>query len=182
MARPSSAGPIRTGHRIRVESTLGRVGLRKRYTTSRATMTALIRSVDWFRRSRQCIRIDGRQNRRPAIGTCLNCRRKPTAVGPRPCCTCSRAQRALEHHGMDAAGNLYGTRPGTPGQNEDHNGMVFKLSLVDGSWTFTRLHKFCGLRWLGPVRRRHTRCGRQSLWGMYRGRANYQGTIWKLTP
>ena len=42
---------------------------------------------------------------------------------------------------MDAAGNLYGTTPGSA-ENEDHYGMVFKLSQVNGSWTFTQLHEF----------------------------------------
>jgi len=45
---------------------------------------------------------------------------------------------------MDSAGNLYGTTPGTPGINPDHNGMVFKLSQVNGSWTFTQLYEFTG--------------------------------------
>jgi hypothetical protein len=45
---------------------------------------------------------------------------------------------------MDAAGNIYGTTPGTPGINPDHNGMVFKLSPINGSWTFTQLYEFTG--------------------------------------
>ena len=45
---------------------------------------------------------------------------------------------------MDAHGNMYGTTPGTPGINPDHNGMVFKLSRVGDSWTFTQLYEFTG--------------------------------------
>jgi len=41
---------------------------------------------------------------------------------------------------FDAAGNLYGAR--ATGQNDD--GEAFKMSYVDGSWTYTLLHAFTG--------------------------------------
>ncbi len=43
---------------------------------------------------------------------------------------------------MNAAGNLYGLTQGTPGNNPDKWGMIFELSLVNGSWVFTQLHEF----------------------------------------
>lgn len=43
---------------------------------------------------------------------------------------------------MDAAGNLYGTTQGAPGQGDWGN--VFKLTLSNGVWTETILHQFTG--------------------------------------
>jgi hypothetical protein len=84
---------------------------------------------------------------------------------------------------MDAAGNLYGTTPGTPGQNEDHSGMVFKLSQVDGSWTFTRLHEFGGFPdGAGPYGGVTLDAAGNLYGACTEGGANYQGTIWELTP
>jgi uncharacterized repeat protein (TIGR03803 family) len=42
---------------------------------------------------------------------------------------------------MDAAGNLYGTTSRTGAYG---HGAVFKLTLIDGAWTYTSLHDFTG--------------------------------------
>ncbi len=85
---------------------------------------------------------------------------------------------------MDAAGNLYGTTPGTPGINPDHNGMVFKLSQVSGSWTFTQLYEFTGLGDDGAFPSGIVAVDSAgNLYGVtVAAGANAQGTIWELTP
>jgi hypothetical protein len=84
---------------------------------------------------------------------------------------------------IDAAGNLYGSTPGTPGQNDDHNGMVFKLSQVNGSWTFTRLHEFNGFADGSGPYGGVTFDAAGNLYGScISGGANDEGTIWELTP
>ena len=84
---------------------------------------------------------------------------------------------------MDAAGNIYGTTPGTPGINPDHYGMVFKLSLVNGSWTFTQLYEFTGgddgafpsgIVAVDPAGNLYGTCVAAG--------ANERGTIWEVTP
>lgn len=83
---------------------------------------------------------------------------------------------------MDAAGNLYGSTPGTAGDGGDPFGMVFELSPVNGSWIFTQLHHFTGgadggfasgvtLDSAGNV------YGTCSTGGVYE-----YGTIWEITP
>jgi hypothetical protein len=84
---------------------------------------------------------------------------------------------------MDASGNLYGTTPGTPFSQEDHNGMVFKLSQVDGSWTFTQLYEFTG----GddgsfPVGGVIVDSAGNLYGACTTGGANQRGTIWEITP
>jgi uncharacterized repeat protein (TIGR03803 family) len=84
---------------------------------------------------------------------------------------------------MDAAGNLYGTTPGTSASNYDHFGMVFKLSVVDGSWTFTRLYEFTGGADGAFSYGGATLDAAGNLYGTcIGGGANGLGTIWELTP
>ncbi len=84
---------------------------------------------------------------------------------------------------MDASGNLYGTTPGTAQSNYDHFGMVFKLSLVDGSWTFTQLYEFTGGADGAFSYGGATLDAAGNLYGAcIGGGANGLGTIWELTP
>jgi uncharacterized repeat protein (TIGR03803 family) len=84
---------------------------------------------------------------------------------------------------MDAAGNLYGTTPGSPGNNDDKWGMVFELSPVNGSWTFTQIYHFTngadGAYPGGGV----TLDSAGNLYGTCEGGGAYgKGTIWEITP
>ena len=84
---------------------------------------------------------------------------------------------------MDAAGNIYGTTPGNAFVDDDHYGMVFKLSLVNGSWTFTQLYEFTGgddgAFPAGVV----AVDAAGNLYGVcVAGGADEQGTIWEVTP
>jgi len=84
---------------------------------------------------------------------------------------------------MDAAGNIYGTTPGTPGINPDHYGMVFKLSLVNGSWTFTQLYEFTGGNDGAFPSGIVAIDSAGNLYGVcVAAGANEQGTIWEVTP
>lgn len=82
---------------------------------------------------------------------------------------------------MDAAGNLYGTTPGTVGEN-DHWGMVFELSPVNGSWVFTQLHHFTGGA-DGEYPSGVTLDAGGNLYGTSSGGGPYgEGMIWEITP
>ncbi len=83
---------------------------------------------------------------------------------------------------MDAAGNLYGTTPGTAGNNSDHWGMVFELSPMNGSWTFTQLHHFTdGTD--GGIPSGVTLDAAGNLYGTsFIGGVNGWGIVWELTP
>ena len=84
---------------------------------------------------------------------------------------------------MDAAGNLYGTTTGTPGINDDHNGMVFKLSQVGGSWTFTQLHEFAGGdEGVFPSGSVAVDAAGNVYGSCVADGANGWGTIWEVTP
>ena len=82
---------------------------------------------------------------------------------------------------MDSAGNLYGTTQGLGGG--DQFGMVFKLSRVNGSWTFTTIYQFTngtdGAYPVGGV----TVDAAGNLYGTCAGGgANGYGTVWEITP
>ncbi len=83
---------------------------------------------------------------------------------------------------MDAAGNLYGTTPGTPGNNDDKWGMVFELSPANGSWTFTQLHHFTNGD-DGGIPSGVTLDSAGNLYGtcVIGGEFGW-GTIWEITP
>jgi len=84
---------------------------------------------------------------------------------------------------MDAAGNLYGTTTGTPGINDDHYGMVFKLSQVGGSWMFTQLHEFAvGDEGVFPDGSVAVDAAGNVYGSCTAEGANLFGTIWELTP
>lgn len=82
---------------------------------------------------------------------------------------------------MDSAGNLYGTTQGLGGG--DQFGMVFKLSLVNGSWSFSTVYQFTngtdGSYPVGGV----TVDSAGNLYGTcVEGGANGYGTAWEITP
>ena len=80
---------------------------------------------------------------------------------------------------MDSAGNLYGTTPGTPGINPDHNGMVFKLSRASGMWSFTQLYEFTGgADGVFP----NGRLAIDSAGNIYGECIGGTPTIWEITP
>ena len=79
----------------------------------------------------------------------------------------------------DSAGNLYGTTPGTPGNNPDHNGMVFKLSQTGGVWSFTQLYEFTGG---ADDAFPGGRVAIDSAGNIYGQCIASPGTIWELTP
>jgi hypothetical protein len=84
---------------------------------------------------------------------------------------------------MDATGNIYGSTPGTPGINPDHYGMVFKLSQVDGSWTFTQLYEFTGGDDGALPSGIVAVDSAGNLYGVcVAAGANERGTIWEVTP
>ncbi len=79
----------------------------------------------------------------------------------------------------DSAGNLYGTTPGMPGTNPDHNGMAFKLSQTGGVWNFTQLYEFTGgADGAFPG----GRVAIDSAGNIYGECVASPGTIWELTP
>jgi hypothetical protein len=80
---------------------------------------------------------------------------------------------------MDDAGNLYGTTPGTPDINPDSYGMVFKLSPVGDSWTFTQLYEFTGGADGSSPSGSVTVDSAGNLYGACTASP---GTIWELTP
>jgi hypothetical protein len=88
----------------------------------------------------------------------------------------------LSNLAIDAAGNLYGTTPGTPGNNPDKWGMVFELSPVNGSWVFTQLHHFTnGTDGAGPSGVTLDSAG--NLYGTCSAGGPYGwGLVWEITP
>jgi hypothetical protein len=84
---------------------------------------------------------------------------------------------------MDAAGNIYGSTPGTPGINPDHYGMVFKLSPVGNSWTFTQLYEFTGGDDGAFPNGIVAVDSAGNLYGVCDAAgAHERGTIWEITP
>jgi hypothetical protein len=84
---------------------------------------------------------------------------------------------------MDAAGNIYGSTPGTPGINPDHYGMVFELSLVGNSWTFTQLYEFTGGDDGAFPNGIVAVDSAGNLYGVcVAAGANEEGTVWEITP
>ena len=88
---------------------------------------------------------------------------------------------------MDSAGNLYGA---TNTDGMFNFGMVFKLSLLNGSWTLTDLHDFTGGS-DGAFPSNHVVLDSSgNLYGTAFGGGNYGGTcirtgcgvIWEITP
>ncbi len=89
----------------------------------------------------------------------------------------------LSNLAMDGAGNLYGTTEGTPGNNNDKWGMVFELSPVNGSWTFSQLHHFTNGADGGSPVGGVTLDSAGNLFGTcVQGGAYSEGTIWEITP
>jgi hypothetical protein len=83
---------------------------------------------------------------------------------------------------MDAAGNLYGTTPGSPTQ-DDRWGMVFRLSPVNGSWVFTQLYEFTnGSDGANPAGGVSIDSSGNLYGACTNGGANGLGTVWEITP
>ncbi len=85
---------------------------------------------------------------------------------------------------MDDAGNLYGTTTGNAGNDDDHYGMAFKLSQVNGSWTFTQLYEFSpGDDGAFPGDGSVAVDSAGNVYGSCTAEgANFRGTIWEITP
>jgi len=81
---------------------------------------------------------------------------------------------------MDAAGNLYGSTQGLGGG--DQFGMVFKLSLVNGSWTFSDVYHFTnGAEGAYPVGGVSVDSAGNLFGTCVNGGANNYGTVWEIT-
>ncbi len=94
----------------------------------------------------------------------------------------SEANGPVSNLAMDAAGNLYGTTPGAPSE-DDRWGMVFKLSLVNGSWTFTQLYEFTdGADGANPAGGVSIDSSGNLYGACTHGGANDWGTVWEITP
>lgn len=80
---------------------------------------------------------------------------------------------------FDAAGNLYGVRA----TDRNGNGEAFKMSLVDGSWTYTLLHTFSGHSEGAAPYEGMVMDSNGNLWGTASvgGDHNY-GVVYEITP
>ncbi len=80
---------------------------------------------------------------------------------------------------FDAAGNLYGTRA----TDQSALGEAFKMSLVDGSWTYTLLHSFSGQGEGATPYDGMVMDSNGNLWGTTSGGGvhNY-GLVYEITP
>lgn len=85
---------------------------------------------------------------------------------------------------MDAAGNLYGT---TNSEGAYGNGSVFKLSMLNGAWTYTSLHDFTGGNDGGGPPSNVILDAKGNLYGtaQYGGQGPCEygcGVVWEITP
>lgn len=80
---------------------------------------------------------------------------------------------------FDDAGNLYGVRI----TNRQDNGEAFKMSLVDGSWTYTVLHTFSGEGQGAAPYEGMVMDAEGNLWGTASaGGAHGYGLVYEITP
>jgi uncharacterized repeat protein (TIGR03803 family) len=80
---------------------------------------------------------------------------------------------------FDGAGNLYGVRA----SNANDDGEAFKMSLVDGSWTYTVLHEFSGGYQGSSPYEGMVMDANGNLWGTASGGgAHNYGMVYEITP
>lgn len=80
---------------------------------------------------------------------------------------------------FDAAGNLYGVRI----TDHNNNGEAFKMSLVDGSWTYTLLHTFSGQGEGAVPYGGMVMDSNGNLWGTAsEGGVHNYGLVYQITP
>ncbi len=80
---------------------------------------------------------------------------------------------------FDNAGNLYGVR----GSDAQDDGEVFKLALVDGSWTYTTIHQFSGGNQGASPYEGVVMDANGNLWGTASaGGAHNYGMVYEITP
>jgi uncharacterized repeat protein (TIGR03803 family) len=80
---------------------------------------------------------------------------------------------------FDNAGNLYGVR----GSDAQDDGEVFKLALVDGSWTYTTIHQFSGGNQGSSPYEGVVMDTNGNLWGTASaGGAHNYGMVYEITP
>jgi uncharacterized repeat protein (TIGR03803 family) len=80
---------------------------------------------------------------------------------------------------FDASGNLYGVRI----TDHNDNGEAFKMSLVDGSWSYTLLHTFSGLGEGGVPYGGMAMDSNGNLWGTTsEGGVHNYGLVYEITP
>ncbi len=80
---------------------------------------------------------------------------------------------------FDNAGNLYGVR----GSDAQDDGEVFKLTQVDGSWTYTTIHQFSGGNQGASPYEGVVMDANGNLWGTASaGGAHNYGMVYEITP